>query len=542
MAEVFDHVVRRKANSRALGVIKDEQLVWLTWTQLADLVGSRMAELAGLGVKRQSRVVQIDSNSLPWIVNDLALQRLGAVHVPLHATLTDQQCQTQIEHCGAKLVLLQTLDDRRELQRTLEGKGVQTVEYSPSPAIVAAAHPVQPSELSADRSSADDLATVLYTSGTTGDPLGVMLSHGNIVANVAATAEVMSHDDDERWLCFLPLSHIYARTCDLYCWIFRGSELVLAESRETVVRDCQIAKPTSLNAVPYFYQKIVDSLRSNDGPVSQGAVRELLGGAITCCFCGGAAASLDTEAFFEDNGLPILPGYGLTEASPVVAATGVGGQEHGTVGKPLGNIDVKLADDGELLVRGPSVMLGYLDNEAATANAVRDGWLHTGDLAAWTDAGNLRIVGRKKEIIVLATGKNIAPTMIENRLTSSPLIEQACVLGDGRSYLSALIVPQTNRLIEMLVGLRSMASKHSAPLKDPRVGEVYQAEIERKLADLADFEQVRKFALLDRGFTLDRGELTPKMSLRRGTIQRHFHREIEEMYSSSPSAAATTQP
>ena len=272
-----------------------------------------------------------------------------------------------------------------------------------------------------------------------------MLSQRNLTTNAAAITKAAGPTADEVRLLILPLSHIYARTCDLYSWLIHGGRLVIAESRETVFRDCQIAAPTAINAVPYFYQKVVDRLRSG-GDADATQLQGELGGAVRRCYCGGAALAPEIDRFFAERGLPIHCGYGLTEASPVIAATTPGAYRAGTVGPPLDGVEVRLADDGEVQVRGPNVMLGYWRDEAATARVLHDGWLHTGDLGELDSAGHLRIVGRKKEMIVLATGKKVAPTRVEERLVGSPWIEQACVVGDGRKCLAALIVPNGDAL------------------------------------------------------------------------------------------------
>nr|MBA3483377.1 long-chain fatty acid--CoA ligase [Pirellulales bacterium] len=373
---------------------------------------------------------------------------------------------------------------------------------------------------------------ILYTSGTTGPPRGVMLTQRNIAANAVAMADELDTGSVETRLLLLPLSHIYARTCDLYCWIYRGSRLVIAESRETALRDCKLAEPTVINAVPYFYQKVADGLRSGGGDVD--TLKAALGGAVKMLFCGGAALPAEVERFFEDRGLPVMCGYGLTEASPVITATTPATYSPGSVGRPLPNVEVRLAGDGEVQVRGVSVMQGYWQNDAETARAIEDGWLHTGDLGEWDAKGNLRIVGRKKEMLVLATGKKVAPTHIEQLLLGSPWIEQCCVLGDGRKCLAALIVPNPDALRAEIRRQRLWVWSRRRALSHPKVLAHYREEIDRCLADAAEFEQVGSFTLIGRGFSIEHGELTPKLSLCRKVIERSFADAIEAMYRRPP--------
>jgi long-chain acyl-CoA synthetase len=357
-----------------------------------------------------------------------------------------------------------------------------------------------------------------------------MLTQRNIVANAVAMADALDTGHLETRLLILPLSHIYARTCDLYVWIYRGSKLVIAESRETALRDCKLAQPTVINAVPYFYQKVADGLRSSISHPDGNALRACLGGAIKMLYCGGAALATEVETFFAERGLPIFCGYGLSEAAPVITATTPATYSRGSVGRPLPNVEVQLAEDGEVQARGPSIMRGYWQNEADTAKVIKDGWLQTGDLGEWDANGNLRIVGRKKEMLVLATGKKVAPTRVEQLLVGSPWIEQCCVLGDGRKCLAALIVPNAELLRQEVRRRRLFIWSRRRALRHPQVLAHYRQEIDRCLSGAADFEQVGCFTLLNRGFSIELGEMTPKLSLCRKVIEKSFACEIEAMY------------
>jgi long-chain acyl-CoA synthetase len=342
-----------------------------------------------------------------------------------------------------------------------------------------------------------------------------MLSHRNLASNAVAAADVFGVDANQVRLNILPLSHIYARTCDLYMWIYAGCRLVLAEGRETLGRDCQLVRPTSLNAVPYLYQKIADRIRAavNGAAQETTALTDFFGGRIETLCSGGAPLAPDVGTWFADRGLPILAGYGLTESSPVISLSSPTKHKFGAVGMPLPNIQVRIADDGEILTRGSHVMLGYWQDEAATADAIRDGWLHTGDFGHLDSDNFLFIRGRKKELIVLSTGKKVHPTRVESLLTASPMIEQAVVFGEGRPYLVGLIVP--------------------AASEEERGAEVYAAEIGRCLSEAAHEDQIRSFAILDRPFSVEKGELTPKLSLCRSVIAQHHSQQIACLYDSA---------
>jgi long-chain acyl-CoA synthetase len=499
----FARTVESRGCERALGYIRDAQLYWRTWREVADAAASLAAELQAADIAPGDRVAHVSENRYEWVIIDLALHLAAAVHVPIHITLSGPQIAEQIRDSGAKLAFVSNksllekfahnLPDQLPIRLHDEFLTKYRVTDSPAPS------PQAPAPTA--------LATILYTSGTTGRPRGVMLSHENLASNAAAVCEAHDVNADHTVLCILPLSHIYARTCDLYTWIISGSRLVLGENRETLLRDCQLVQPTALNAVPFVYQRLMDGVCNSSTADKPAALRAAFGHKIEMLFCGGAPVAPDVESWYADQGLPLLPGYGLTEASPVIAVTTRNARRLGTVGQAIPGIELRIAEDGELLTRGPHVMLGYWQNEAATTEVIRDGWLHTGDLAELDADGFLTIRGRKKELIVLSTGKKVSPTRVEALLTASPLIDQAAVFGDGHCGLTALIVP-------------SRSEKRGARSED------IEAEITRCLAHAAHEEQIHRFTLLDRPFSIERGELTAKMSLCRNVIARNFAAEL----------------
>jgi long-chain acyl-CoA synthetase len=286
----------------------------------------------------------------------------------------------------------------------------------------------------------------------------------------------------------------------------------LAESRETLFRDLQLVKPHGLSAVPYLYQRAADKVRESGAADEAAELKALFGGRMERLSSGGAPLPPDTEAWYCERGLGILPGYGLTESSPVISMSTPDAYHFGSSGRPLAGVEVRIADDGEILNRGPNTMLGYWNDPAATAAAIRDGWLHTGDLGELDADGFLYVRGRKKELIVLSTGKKVVPTRVEGMLTASPLIEQAAVFGEGQCGIVVLIVPAACGLAD---GISSQATR-----------DLYAAEIKRCLQSAAHEEQVRNFALLERPFSIEQGELTPKLSLRRAVIAKNFALEL----------------
>jgi long-chain acyl-CoA synthetase len=520
----------------------------LTWGQLQERAGQVALRLARLGVQKGDRVVQVADNSLEWLICDLGIMMAGGVHVPLHSMLSGPQILEQILDGGAKIVLLSD-DQQAKKLRKLAAQIPQDVQlwtqqrcswwlrrclplqefFGNEPAGSRA----DVARLQQDTLSSlgpEDLATIMYTSGTTGEPRGVMLSHGNLVFDTQGTLEAFGSLEEELRLSFLPWSHIFARTCDLYTWIASGSRLAMVESREKIIDNCADLKPTLINAVPYFYEKIYRGAAAKGALEKPRVARRVLGGRIRLCCSGGAALPVHVAEWFQRQDVTLIEGYGLTETSPVITMCTPEAHKIGSVGRPLSGVEVRIADDGEILTRGPHVMQGYYNRPQATAETIRDGWLYTGDLGELDDEGFLRITGRKKEIIVLATGKNVAPAAVESRLTRDPLIIQAVVIGDQRNYLVALIVPDPDALKAEISrrGIR-VYTRHQA-LNHPEVLDLYEGLIQQQLATLSSIEQVAKFKLLDRGFTVETGEMTPTLKLRRDLISANFAKVIDDMY------------
>lgn len=536
---------RIDASPEARAVYRYAEGAWqpLSWRAFAEEVVATAERLRQVGLKPGDRIAFYSENRYEWLVIDLAIQLIPAVHVPLHAPLTGAQARYQIDHSGASAVIVSGRELAARLEEAYGELPTNTRWFSLEPIGSA---PWEKLETDAsgvdirtaeelgravvDRVGTGDLATILYTSGTTGEPKGVMLSQNNLATNALATAAAYPNvDQDGVRLCLLPLSHIFARLCDLYLWLVQGTSLAVARSRETVLEDCQAVQPSWFNAVPYFFDKCYRILREQGKAEEPGAVRRLFGGRIEYCCCGGAGLPEYLFDYYMSQGVPVLPGYGLTESSPVISVSRPDAVRRGASGKPIEGVEVRVAEDGEILTRGPHVMMGYYHDDEATAAVIRDGWLYTGDYGRVDEDGFVYITGRKKEIIVTAGGKNVAPVLLESLLTQDPLIEQALVIGDGRKYLSALLVPNFTLLrqrVEAELGL----DRIEGMCEDEQVRQWYAEIVERQLASLSKYEQVRRFALLPRPFSIEKGEMTPKLSLRRSVIEEHFRDEIESLY------------
>lgn len=507
--------------------LPDGEFHAIRWRELQVTVDATVTVLLQAGVQPGDRVAQLSENRFEWILVDFACLLLQAVHVPLHASLSAEQVLEQVTHCGARVMTISSrqqaekfaavrarwpqplhiigYEDFADLasdawlgvltslcQNTRHGEGYETLkDYAAN---------ITP----------QTLATILYTSGTTGEPKGVMLTHGNLVTNAAASQRAFGERPGEVKLGFLPLSHVFARTCDLYCWLVSGGELVLASCREKVLEEIAAFSPTTLNGVPYFYDKIYQSLAAKDLLHTPGILQHVLGGRMRFCNSGGAALPPHLFDFFDAQGVPLCEGYGLSETSPVISLSTPENRRRGSVGRPIDGVEVRIAHDGEILTRGPHVMHGYYHNHESTQEVLTSGWLATGDLGRLDDDGFLYVTGRKKELIVLSSGKNVAPVYLEGLLTAHPAIAQAMVYGDGRGYLTALIVP-------------------AAP-QAPHDAEQLQRIVNDCLQACSHHEQVRRITLLTEPFSLEREEMTPKLTLRRGVIAEHYAAEIAAMY------------
>ncbi len=545
--ELFSRRIAADGPKPALAIKRNGKYHWLTWNIIASDVYRLAAALVSLGVEPGECVAHVSENRYEWLVTDLAIQFARAVHVPIHPTLSGPQIAWQLHHSGCRFVFLSgphqaakltPLAD--ELPRTL-----QFFSYDPNDSAITALQVTSFNDLCQNATSSDghrleklarnhttasSLATILYTSGTTGEPKGVMLTQGNLASNACTTVAAFGDDPTALRLGFLPLSHIFARTCDMYCWIAEGSRLALAESRETVIADCHAIHPTHINAVPYFYDKVYRSLCAAGKHETPGAIKAALGGSIQRLCAGGAALPDHLYDYFLTQGVPILQGYGLSETSPVITKSTPHSHRRGSCGSPLPGIEVRIAADGEILTRGPHIMTGYYKNDAATREVMHDGWFATGDLGHQDADGFLTITGRKKEILVTLGGKNIAPVYLESLLTEDSLILQAMIVGDGKPYLSALIVPNPDTLKTELQNLGLSGLTLTDALTHLQILSLYRAHINRCLSSVSPHEQVGQFVLLEKPFSIEASELTPKLTLRRQQITNHYATQIASLY------------
>lgn len=483
---------------------------WATrcWADFAADVNRAAFRLHSAGIEPGQRVLLIAANRYAWPVADLALQCLGAVSVPLSPLLTSAQIGELAEHCGAALALVDDVAPRAA-SATLAQKNVpvwplrdvlEIAPGSPSSSGHDFCHAI-----SRKRVSPETLLSILYTSGTTGAPKGVMLTQGNLASNALAKTAALPLFAEDRRLCWLPMAHIFARLADLCTAWLTGCHTVISRGREHLFDELRSFQPTYINGVPWLFEKCWRLAGAQGQSERPGTLREMLGGKIRVCNCGGAPLAPHVADWFRAQDVPLVCGYGLTEASPVVTACTVDEHRPGAVGKALPGVELRVAADGEVELRGPNVMQGYYREPEATARTVVDGWLRTGDLGKLDGDGFLTITGRKKDLIITSTGRNIAPALIETRLLSDAWVSQCLVVGDGLPFPLAIVVPDPAAIP---AGLE----------EDQALADRLRVRFDELLTDRPRWERPAGVVVVRSPFTVENGLATPKQSLRRSLI------------------------
>lgn len=526
-----------------------------TWEELVERFLAVAASLIGQGIESGERVGLWSENRPEWILADLGILAAGAVSVPAHAPLPAGQVIRQWEHAEVRLVFVSTPAMAESLLPWAKAKTppISLVCFADCPESLAVTWRVfltqgwqhrqrMFTELSrriAD-TSRDSLATIMYTSGTTGECKGVMLTHGNLMSNALAMLQAVELGPATVVLSWLPYSHIYGRLVDYYLSLAGGFLLVLAESVDNLVEDLRQVEPTSFAAVPRVYEKILAACRDTDLERQRRCLRSIFGRRIERLNSGGAPLSPAIAEAYWQAGLPLLQGYGLTETSPVVSFNRLQHNKIGTVGQAVPGVEIRIADDGEVLVRGPNVTPGYWRNPQATKQALTEGWFRTGDLGTLDAEGFLTITGRKKDLLVLSNGKKVSPSQLENLLAASPHIEQAVVYGEGKSFLTALLVPREESL-KLLAEQHALTGlPRTALVQHPAVVQFFRAELDRLLVQQPPWEQIRQFVLLPQPLTLEAEELTVSLKIRRPFVLQKYRPLLEALYAEHQGLNAAT--
>lgn len=530
--------------------------------------------LISIGIGKESRVAVMSANRPEWNITDFAIMQLGAYQIPLYPTLAEHDVKFILENAAVTVVFVADEALYHKLQPVCAALHPDIKIYTFDEVAGAEHWEVlleAGKQLEVDLEpyweavGPEDILTLIYTSGTTGTPKGVMLTHDNLVKNFENSA-VLLPDGVSKGLSFLPLSHIFERMV-IYLYMYSGVSVYYAESMETIVADIQFVKPNVFSTVPRLLEKVYEKIMEK-GKALTGIKRgiffwsvalaekyeiesswfynlklsiarklvfkkwqEALGGEIVVIVSGGAALNPRLARIFWAAGMPVFEGYGLTETSPVITVNHFGNTMFGTVGPVINGVEIKIAEDGEVLVRGHDVMKGYYQRDDLTAETIdKDGWFHTGDIGQILEGKFLKITDRKKEIFKTAGGKYVAPQMLENKFKENTMVEQVMVLGENRKFPAALIVPN-------FVALKAWANHKGIPysndeemLKNEQVIEKFKQIVTSSCKDFGKWEQVKRFELLPKVWTIDGGELTPKLSLKRKVILEKNKDVIEKIY------------
>ena len=536
------------------------------------------------GFEPGDKCALLSENRWEWAAADFAMMTAGVVSVPIYPTLPAEQVRYLVDHSEAKGIFCSTREQVDKIQE-VRGRlpqlslvvafdGIAEEGVKPLSELIGEEAPSgdgrQQFQASIDAVAPGDLASIIYTSGTTGVPKGVMLSHGNMSTNIRDSTIACGTDDTA--LSFLPLCHVAERIAD-YVYFNAGATVAYAESLETVAVNMGEVRPTIAVGVPRFYEKVYGRVMAAmaEAPAIRRKIfywavgvgkaatpyrlagkplpgllglkfglaeklvfqklRGRLGGRIRILISGAAPLARHLAEFFYALGLPICEGYGLTETSPLVSINTLEDLKFGTVGKTIPNVDVRIAEDGEIVVRGPNIMQGYFKMEQQTAEVMDGEWFHTGDIGEFDDEGYLSITDRKKDMFKTSGGKYVVPAPIENQLKSSPLIETAVVIAQARNFPSALIVPDFAALRAWAATAGIQAANDVELCTDSTVQERVMAEVTELCKDMARFEQIKKISLIASEFSIDGGELTPTMKVRRKQVNEKYAKEIEEIYS-----------
>lgn len=522
----------------------------LSWESYRRQIDDAAAGLISLGLQLGDRVAILSENRYEWLIADHAILSCGAADVPLHAPLAAAQVEYQVGHSESRGIVVSGQTQVDKVFAVLDSLPMLEFLVSFDPIIApqscrlklltweglkhrgwkmgaAGREEIDRREAA---TSGNALATIIYTSGTTGNPKGVMLTHDNLLTNAVGTGKISFLKPDDLLLSWLPYSHIYARTVDHYLTTWAGITVALAESIETLVDNLNDVQPTWLTAVPRLYEKIWNAV-TELSPAERGQeLRKVFGPRIRQLASGGAPLPRHVCEGFHAAGLPLLEGYGLTESSPVIAFNNLESFKIGTVGRSIEDVDVRIADDGEILTRGPHVMQGYWKNPTATAETIRDGWLYTGDVGKLDEEGFLSITDRKKDLFVTSAGKNIAPSELERLLTSDPFIDQAVVYGDGRHFISALIVPNEDSLKSEAARLGCKWEVSNGFITAKALIDFIQSRIDLVMQVVSQPERVKRCLLLEKPFQMADDELTATMKVRRRYILAKYEREMAVLY------------
>ncbi len=589
IGKMFFSRAERYGSRTLFKVKRDGQYRDISWADTSQAVKEFALWLLDAGVNHGDRVALLSENRPEWATTDLAILSIGAVDVPIYATNTPKQVEYIINNSSSRILVV---SNEKQLKKALEvrpncaslEKIVIFDEIGPTDyPMVCTFKEVRAKGCQSGKDSLfkqrldaikpEELASIIYTSGTTGDPKGVMLTHDNFLANCRSVKQILPITEEDTCLSFLPLSHSFERMAGYYVPIYQGITIAYAESIDTVRDNLKEIRPTFMASVPRIYEKfhaaVLENVKSGS-PTKQKIfdwsfrvgremsgykvakksppavlnlkykladalvfkkIKENVGGRLRYFVSGGAPLAQEINEFFHALGVTILEGYGLTETSPVLTTNTDQHFKFGTVGKPVPDVTIKIAPDGEILAKGPNIMVGYFNKPEDTTEAIdKEGFFHTGDIGVLDENGFLKITDRKKDIIVTAGGKNIAPQNIENLLKTDPLVANVMVHGDKRKFISALIVPEFEKLKQFAAEKGIKYGSMSELVKDERVVKLIGECVAAANRELASYESIKKFAVMDKDFTLESGELTPTLKVKRKVVTAKYKDTLDSFY------------
>lgn len=581
--ETNNFVLKHKVGGKYVGI---------TYDQFKEETDSFAFGLASLGIGKDDKVSIIAENRPEWVYSDMAILGLGAIDVPLYPSLTSESVEFILNNSESKVIIVSTKFQLNKImkvrdkcktlkhiillnEKDVDENNKELLSFSKVQELGKTYSKVHPSLLIDNLAivKPDDVCTIIYTSGTTGEPKGVVLTHRNILSNVQAALDCFPIYNTDVFLSFLPLCHIFERMAGYYTAFAAKCVVCYAESIETVAQNLIDVKPTIMTSVPRLFERIHTKIIKNvdSQPLKKqkifywamdigvryaelkkkgnipfsfklkhkvadklvfGKLREKTGGNLRFFISGGAALPTYLGNFFEAIGIIIVEGYGLTESSPVICANRVEDFKFGSVGKPFPGVEIKIASDGEILAKGPNIMQGYFKNKKETDATIKDGWLYTGDIGVFDGDGFLKITDRKKHLFKTSAGKYIAPNPIESLFLASKYIDQFVLIGDRRMFLTALIVPDFDAVKEYADSHKIPYDKVEDLVRDEQIYKMLDKEMDQFQKKLANYERVRKFVLLDRPFTIESGEITPSLKIKRKYVEERYQDLIEQMYQS----------
>jgi long-chain acyl-CoA synthetase len=594
LSQLFFNTVQNYKKDDLILFKKEGKYQPISTAEFEKKVISLALALHRLGLKKGDKLVIFSENRPEWVMTDFATICQGGLTVPIYTSLTGFQAEYIINDSDATFVVVSSPELRKKVESVKNNlnkvKYYVTFEEEKVDGFLNFSELLEMGEKIAEEEPGlfeklaqqvkpEDEASLIYTSGTTGVPKGVILTHHNFISNVKTCVAMFDITYRDTVLSFLPLSHVLERMV-MFSYLYAGTTIAFAESIEAVAQNLIEVKPNIMVSVPRVFEKIYARVMDNVlnsssvkrriffwayGVGKKYAARQLrgekipvflkfkrkiahqlvfskiierTGGRVRFFISGGAPLAKDIAEFFYALGLVIYEGYGLTETAPVLAVNRPGALKFGTVGRPIPEVEIKIAQDGEILARGPNVMKGYYKKEAETREAFEGGWFHTGDIGYLDEDGFLVITDRKKDIIVTSGGKNVAPQAIENLLKTSPYISTAVVLGDRRKFISALVVPNFEKLEALAREKGWTYANRQELVSKPEVVDLIKSEIDRACTGLASYEKIKRIALLDHDFEIEKGEITPTLKVRRATIENRYRELIDSLYREDSSVSS----